>query len=74
MSPLNHRVLSINYSAQKIQDLKNQKEFVYSANAHPEIANDGILVTYNVNSGDFNELIENENIYFPKFISIKITK
>jgi len=54
--------------------LKSQKEFVYSANAHPEIINDGILVTYNINNGDFKELIQNENIYFPKFISIKFGK
>lgn len=43
--------------------LKNQQEFVYSANAHPEIASDGILVTYNINNGDFKELIKDEKIY-----------
>jgi len=54
--------------------LKNPKDFAYSANAHPEITNDGILVTYNVNNGDINELMKNETIYFPKFISVKISK
>ena len=54
--------------------LKNKKEFVYSANAHPEILSDGILVTYNVNNGDFKEMINNEHIYFPKFIRVKISK
>jgi hypothetical protein len=54
--------------------LENQKEFVYSANAHPELIADGILVTYNVNIGDFGELVRNENIYFPKFIRIKLSK
>lgn len=54
--------------------LKSPKGFVYSANAHPEITNDGILVTYNINNGNFNELMKNENIYFPKFISVKISK
>lgn len=52
--------------------LKSQEDFVYSANAHPEISNDGILVTYNVNNGNFKELIKNDSIYFPKFISVKI--
>ena len=54
--------------------LKSQKDFVYSANAHPEITADGILVTYNVNNGDFGELVKNENIYFPKLIRIKLSK
>jgi len=54
--------------------LKSQKDFVYSANAHPEITADGILVTYNVNNGDFAELVRNESIYFPKFIRIKFSK
>jgi hypothetical protein len=54
--------------------LKSQKDFVYSANAHPEITADGILVTYNVNNGDFGELVKNENIYFPKFVRIKFSK
>lgn len=54
--------------------LENKNDFVYSANAHPEITADGILVTYNVNNGDFGELVKNENIYFPKFIRIKLSK
>ncbi len=54
--------------------LESQKDFVYSANAHPEFIADGILVTYNVNNGDFGELVRNENIYFPKFIRIKFSK
>jgi len=51
--------------------LNDEKDFVYSANAHPELTTDGILITYNINNGDFRKLIDNENIYFPKFIRIK---
>jgi hypothetical protein len=54
--------------------LISPEDFVYSANAHPEITNDGILVTYNVNNGDFKELINNDSLYFPKIISVKISK
>ena len=54
--------------------LKSQKEFVYTANAHPELIADGILVTYNVNTGDFGELLRNEDIYFPKFLRIIFSK
>ena len=54
--------------------LNDEKDFVYSANAHPELTTDGILITYNINNGDFRKLIDNENIYFPKFIRIKFLK
>lgn len=49
-----------------------RKPFMYAAKAHPELNGDGIYVTYNVNSFDFGELIENQSLYFPKFILIKI--
>ena len=51
-----------------------KKPFMYAAKAHPELQGDGIYITYNVNSFDFGELIENQTIYFPKFILIKIVK
>ena len=51
-----------------------KKPFMYSAKAHPELHGDGIYITYNVNSFDFAELIENQTIYFPKFILLKIVK
>ena len=51
--------------------LEDQQDFVYSANAHPELTADGILITYNINNGDFGKLVNNENIYFPKFVRIK---
>jgi hypothetical protein len=50
--------------------LQDQQDFVYSANAHPELTADGILITYNINNGDFGKLVNNENIYFPKFVQI----
>ena len=51
--------------------LKEEKEFVYSANAHPELESDGLIITYNINNGDFERLISNEKIYFPKIIKLK---
>lgn len=51
-----------------------KKPFMYSCKSHPELAGDGIYITYNVNSFDFAELIDNLNIYFPNFISIKISQ
>jgi len=54
--------------------LNNEKEFMYTANAHPELNADGILITYNINNFDFNQLVNNENIYFPKIVKIKFKK
>jgi len=51
-----------------------KKPFMYSAKAHPELAGDGIYITYNVNSFDFGELMTNQSIYFPQFIKLKILK
>ncbi|MCD4734975.1 MAG: DUF4185 domain-containing protein [Bacteroidales bacterium] len=54
--------------------LESQKDFVYSANSHPKMTADGILITYNINNSDFGELIRNEDIYFPKLIKIKLSR
>ncbi|MEZ5105156.1 MAG: DUF4185 domain-containing protein [Draconibacterium sp.] len=47
-------------------------EFNYTANAHPELRSDGILITYNVNNFNFDKLINNENIYFPRLVLLKM--
>lgn len=49
-----------------------RKPFMYSAKAHPELKSNGIYVTYNINSFDFEELLDLQAIYFPKFIKIRI--
>lgn len=54
--------------------LKHEKEFNYTANAHPELKADGIMITYNINNFDFGQLINDESIYFPKFVTLKIKK
>lgn len=51
-----------------------KKPLMYSAKAHPELAGDWLYITYNINSADMEELLENQTIYFPKIIRIKITK
>lgn len=51
--------------------LKEEKEFVYTANAHPEFKSDKLIVTYNINDGDFRRLMSNDDIYFPKVIGIR---
>ena len=51
--------------------LNDQQEFVYTANAHPELKSNGLLITYNVNNWDFGKLVSNEEIYFPNFIYVR---
>lgn len=50
------------------------KPFMYAAKAHPELKADGLVITYNINSFDFGELVANQDIYFPKFMEVRITK
>ena len=50
--------------------LNDDKEFVYTANAHPELKSAGLMVTYNINNEDIGRLISNEDIYFPKVIEV----
>ncbi|KOH45730.1 DUF4185 domain-containing protein [Sunxiuqinia dokdonensis] len=50
--------------------LKEDDDYVYTANAHPEYDSDGLIVTYNINNFDFTKLLHSEEIYFPKIIRI----
>lgn len=47
---------------------------MFTAKAHPELHADGIYITYNVNSFDLRELVENQRIYFPKMILMEIVR
>jgi hypothetical protein len=51
-----------------------KKPFMYAAKAHPELKGSGVYITYNVNSFDLGELIDNQAIYFPVFVEMKIEK
>jgi hypothetical protein len=51
-----------------------KRPFMYSVKAHPELTGNGVYLTYNINSFDFDELLVNQDIYFPKFIRVKIFK
>lgn len=51
-----------------------RQPFVYAAKAHPEQKGDGLCITYNVNSFDFNEVLQNQSIYFPRTIRVRLSK
>jgi hypothetical protein len=54
--------------------LNHEKEFTYTANAHPELKSNGIMITYNINNFDFEHLVNDESIYFPKLVKLKFKK
>ncbi|HPE77946.1 MAG TPA: DUF4185 domain-containing protein [Draconibacterium sp.] len=55
-------------------DLNHEKEFNYTANAHPELESKELLITYNINNFDFSRLVNDESIYFPRIVKLKINQ
>ncbi len=51
-----------------------KKPLMYAAKAHPQLEGNGIYITYNINSVDFEELLTNQSIYFPRFLLLKFQK
>ncbi|ULQ53610.1 DUF4185 domain-containing protein [Flavihumibacter fluvii] len=49
-----------------------RQPFMYAAKAHPELKGNGIYITYNVNSFDFNEVLSNQSLYYPRFMLLNI--
>jgi len=53
-----------------LPEFSDTEQFNYSANAHPELSSDGLIISYNINSFDFGKLVRNEEIYFPIIIQV----
>ncbi|MBK6283498.1 MAG: hypothetical protein IPF54_13360 [Draconibacterium sp.] len=54
--------------------MKHKKDFNYTANAHPELRSNEITITYNINNFDFGQLVNDESIYFPRIVKLKINQ
>ncbi len=54
--------------------LNHEKDFNYTANAHPELKSKDLLITYNINNFDFGQLLKDEFIYFPKLVRLKFNE
>lgn len=51
------------------EDTLTPNTFVYGAKAHPSLSADGeLLISYHVNSTEFNELYQIADIYHPRFV------
>jgi hypothetical protein len=49
--------------------------YVYGAKAHPSLSRRGeLLISYHVNTFDFNEHFTNADIYHPRFITVKLNQ
>ena len=49
------------------------QHFTYNAHGHPELSEDGeLLISYNVNTFDFDELMSTPTLYRPKFITLDL--
>jgi len=55
--------------------LEHDKHFRYAAKAHPHLSDeDGLVMTFVVNSLCFENLIEDASVYFPRFVKTKHPK
>lgn len=53
---------------------RNKKYFTYAAKAHPELSAPGeLLVTYVVNSFDFAAMVNDADIYHPRFLRLPLS-
>ncbi len=51
------------------EDTMYKSAYVYNAKAHPHLSEAGdLLISYNVNTSDYNELYQNADTYRPRFI------
>lgn len=52
---------------------KPKDHFTYNAHGHPELSEDGeLLISYNVNTFNFDELVGDPTLYRPKFITLDL--
>jgi hypothetical protein len=46
------------------------KIMIYAAKAHPELGGADLALTYNTNSFDFAELVNDDSLYYPRFVRL----
>jgi Domain of unknown function (DUF4185) len=53
---------------------RDRRIFCYSAKAHPMLASaaDELIVTYAANSFEFSQLMNNSQLYWPRFVRVKL--
>ena len=47
---------------------------IYAAKAHPHLNGDGLVLTYVTNSVKFDNVVQNDRIYYPRFLTMKFSR
>jgi hypothetical protein len=47
---------------------------IYAAKAHPYLNGDGLVLTYVTNSFKFDNVVQNDRIYYPRFLTMKFNR
>lgn len=65
------------YSPEELHSEKNQsnepERMLYAAKAHPELASEGLALTYCSNTYDIKLLFDGLDLYFPRFLQVKLS-
>ncbi len=65
------------YSPEELYSEKNQsnepERMLYAAKAHPELASEGLALTYCSNTYDIKHLFDGLDLYFPRFFQVKLS-
>lgn len=48
--------------------------FVYAGKAHPELSGADLVATYAANSFDFEELVRDTSLYYPRFVRVSLAR
>lgn len=64
--------LDVFHEPKKIKS-NDPEQMLYASKAHPELAADGLAMTYCSNTFQVESLFENLELYFPRFLQVKLT-
>jgi hypothetical protein len=52
-------------------EFEKPRIMIYQGKAHPELTGAGLVLTYSTNSFDFGNLMNDEEIYYPRFVRLE---
>jgi len=52
-------------------EFEKPRIMIYQGKAHPELTGAGLVLTYSTNSFDFEKLMNDEEIYYPRFVRLE---
>ncbi|TSA31237.1 MAG: DUF4185 domain-containing protein [Verrucomicrobiaceae bacterium] len=52
-------------------EFEKPRIMIYQGKAHPELTGAGLVLTYSTNSFDFGSLMNDEEIYYPRFVRLE---